>query len=84
MSDPTYDVVLVLDLTTRIPLLDGLKAETLKLNGYLRSALAAKNRQIGRLRVRIVGYGDFYTNGAGSIFECPSSSSRTRSVTSRL
>lgn len=53
------------------PILEAVKTHALAFHDDIRSALAAKDKEIDKLRVRIVGYRDFYVDGAASISESP-------------
>lgn len=74
MQGLTYavDLVLVIDLTASMtPILEEVKTRALTFHEDIRSALAEKDKEIDKLRVRIVGYRDFYVDGAASIAEGP-------------
>lgn len=72
MQGLTYavDLVLVIDLTASMgPVLEAVKTHALAFHDDIRAALAEKDKEIDDLRVRVVGYRDFYVDGAGSISE---------------
>lgn len=66
----TYDVDLVLciDVTGSMgPIIERVKTNALSLSDDLRAALDKVGKDIGTLRVRIIGYRDFYFDGDRSI-----------------
>lgn len=82
MQGLTYavDLVLVVDLTGSMsPILDAVKSRAVSFHDDIRAALAAKDKEIDNLRVRIVGYRDIFVDGdqsfdASRFFELPSES----------
>src|SRR4051812_48140254 len=64
------DLVLVIDLTGSMgPILNEVKSRALGFHDDIRGALAAKEKEIDKLRVRIVGYRDFFVDGNLSLHE---------------
>lgn len=66
-GDPTIgfktdaDVVLVIDLTGSMePFLSSVKKEALNFEDKLRKALKTKQRSLRKLRIKVIGYRDFY------------------------
>lgn len=72
MQGMTYavDLVLVIDLTGSMgPILEQVKSNALGLHDDIRAALAEKDKEIDRLRVRIVGFRDYFVDGSDSMME---------------
>lgn len=72
MQGLTYavDLALVIDLTGSMsPILDEVKARATVFHEDVSAALATKGKEIDHLRVRLVGFRDFFVDGADSIYE---------------
>lgn len=76
------DIVLCIDLTgSMYPIIDRVKESALSFNDQLRAALEADHKHIDQLRVRVIGFRDFYFDGKESIeasdfFDLPADNAR--------
>jgi hypothetical protein len=86
----TVDLVLCIDQTGSMsPIIDRVKASALSFSSDLREALAAKGKVIDALRVKVIGFRDFYFDGNRSIessdfFTLPEENDRFKAFVSGL